>query len=119
MHPFAVILGGVLGTWLRLMLTQGSSQADWDTRITVVNVVGAFLLGLLIRLPVRPRVRALIASGFLGSLTSFSALTIAVVDGTPSTTVWVGIVGSIVFGIIAAAVGMLIGHLLVAAEEDV
>lgn len=118
MHPFAVILGGVVGTWLRLALTQGTSQADWDTRITVVNVLGAFLLGVLIRLPVRPPLRAFLASGVLGSLTSFSALTIAFVDGGQATTIFVGLVGSLVFGVLAAALGMLVGHLLVAARED-
>ncbi|HEU5144636.1 MAG TPA: CrcB family protein [Dermatophilaceae bacterium] len=119
MHPFAVILGGVLGTWLRLVMTQGSASGGWDTRVTVVNVIGAFLLGLLIRLPVRPRLRAFLASGVLGSYTSFSALTIASVDGTPMAAVWFGLAGSIVFGVLAAGLGMVLGHLLMAAEEDV
>jgi hypothetical protein len=45
-------------------------------------------------------------------------LTIAFVDGGQATTIWVGLVGSLVFGVLAAALGMLIGHLLVAARED-
>ena len=118
MHPFAVILGGVLGTWLRLVMTQGSVSAGWDARITVLNVVGAFVLGLLIRLPVRPGLRAALASGGLGSFTSFSALSIATIDGTPSTSAWLGLGASIVFGVLAAGLGMVVGHLVVAAEED-
>lgn len=100
-------------------MTQGSGSGGWDTRITVVNVIGAFLLGLLIRLPVRPRLRAFLASGLLGSFTSFSALSIASVDGTPPAAVWAGFAGSIGAGLLAAALGMVVGHLLVAAEEDV
>src|SRR3954453_12728984 len=81
MHPIAVAAGGAVGTLLRLLLTSGGSLgAEWDPRISVVNVVGAFLLGLLARLPVRPRLRSMLASGGLGALTSFSALSIALVD---------------------------------------
>jgi CrcB protein len=118
-HPFAVILGGVVGTWLRLVMTQGSLSGAWDPRITVLNVIGAFLLGLLIRLPIRPRVRAFLASGVLGSFTSLSTLSIATVAGTPWAGVWAGLAGSLFFGVLAAGLGMVIGHLLVAAEEDV
>ena len=119
MHPFAVVVGGVVGTWLRLLLTAGSGNLTWDTRITAVNVVGAFVLGLLIRLPVRPRVRAFVASGLLGSFTSFSVLSIALVDGTPGAGVAAGLAASLGLGLIAAAFGMGLGHLLVAEEEDV
>ncbi len=118
MHPLAVALGGALGTLLRLLLTQGGGQADWDPRISVVNVVGAFVLGVLIRLPLHPRTRALVASGGLGSLTSFSALSIAFVDTTPGYAAWLGLSVSIVLGLAAAALGVAVGHLLVAARED-
>lgn len=118
MHPLAVALGGALGTLLRLLLTQGGGQGAWDPRISVVNVVGAFLLGVLVRLPLHPRLRAFLAPGALGAFTSFSALSIAFVDSTPRYAVWLGFVVSIVLGIAAAALGMGLGHLLVAAEED-
>lgn len=115
MHPFAVVLGGVLGTWLRLVMTQGPPTGGWDARTTAVNVIGAFLLGLLIRLPVRPRVRAFLASGMLGSFTTFSALSVATISSGVGAG---GMAASIIAGILAAGVGMIVGHLLVAAEED-
>jgi CrcB protein len=118
-HPFAVILGGVVGTWLRLVMTQGSLSGAGDPRIAVVNVIGAFALGLLVRLPIRPRVRAFLASGVLGSFTSLSAITVATVAGTPGGGVWAELAGSLFFGVFAAGLGMVIGHLLVAAEEVV
>ena len=119
MHPFAVALGGAAGTLLRLLLTVGGSgAAGWDPRISVINVVGAFLLGVLVRLPVRPRLRSMLASGGLGSLTSFSALSIAFVDGTPGYAVALGLLTSIVLGVAAAALGMWLGGLLTAGDRE-
>ncbi len=118
MHPFAVALGGAVGTLLRLLLTLGNGGTEWDLRISVINVVGAFLLGVLVRLPVRPWLRSMLASGGLGSLTSFSALSIASVDGTPGYAVALGLVTSIVFGVAAAALGMWLGGLLRAGERE-
>jgi CrcB protein len=118
MHPFAVALGGATGTLLRLLLTAGGSGGGgWDPRISVVNVVGAFCLGLLVRLPVRPRVRSLLASGGLGSLTSFSALSIALVDETPGYAVALGLLTSILLGVAAAALGRWVGGRLVGPAE--
>ena len=119
MHPFAVALGGAVGTLLRLLLTVGGSgAAGWDPRISVINVVGAFLLGVLVRLPVRPPLRSMLASGGLGALTSFSALGIAFVDGTPGYAVALGLLTSIVLGVAAAAVGMWLGGLLTARDRE-
>jgi CrcB protein len=119
MHPFAVAAGGALGTLLRLLLTMGGgSHAGWDPRISAINVVGAFLLGVLVRLPVRPPLRSLLASGGLGSLTSFSALSIALVDGTPGYAVALGLLTSIVLGVAAAALGMWLGGLLRARAKE-
>ena len=119
MHPFAVAIGGAVGTLLRLLLTTGGgSGVEWDPRMSVINVVGAFLLGLLVRLPVRPRLRSMLGSGGLGALTSFSALSIALVDGTPAYAVALGLLTSIAFGVAAAALGMWLGGLLTAARRD-
>ena len=119
MHPFAVAVGGAIGTLLRLLLTTGpAGGAVWDPRISVINVVGAFLLGILVRLPLRPQVRSLLAPGVLGSLTSFSALSIALVDGTPGSTVALGLGTSIVLGVAAAAFGLWLGGLLTSHEDE-
>ena len=108
MHPFAVALGGAVGTLLRLLLTMGGSgAAGWDPRISV-----------LVRLPVRPRLRSMLASGGLGSLTSFSALSIAFVDDTPGYAVALGLLTSIVLGVAAAALGMWLGGLLTEGDRE-
>lgn len=117
MHPFAVAIGGAVGTLLRLLLTAGGGAHGWDPRISVINVVGAFLLGVLARIPVRPQVRSLLGSGVLGSLTSFSALSIALADATPGYAVALGLLTSIVLGVAAAGVGMWLGRFLTSRAE--
>lgn len=119
MHPLAVLLGGVLGTSFRLLLPGGSSQAGWDARITVVIVVGVFVLGLVLRLPLRRRVRGRLVSGLVGTLGGFSVATVALLGAEPTVAVWMGLVGVVVFGVVAAAIGMLLGHLIAAADEAV
>lgn len=113
MHPLAVAVGGAIGTLLRLLATQGSS-AGWDYSIAVVNVVGAFLLGLVTALPVRPAVRALLGPGTLGALTSFSALSIAFVDGPAMYAAGLSLVISLLGGVLAGATGLWLGRRLVA-----
>lgn len=118
MHPVAVALGGAAGTLLRLVLTQGAGHGDWDPRLGVVNVVGAFVLGFLVRVPLEPRTRAMVTSGGLGALTSFSALSVALVDGTTTYAVGLGLAISVGLGVAGAALGRWIGGLVVAGIED-
>lgn len=118
MHPWAVALGGAVGTLVRMLLTQGGQTDGWDPRISVVNVLGALALGVLVRLPLRSRTRDLLASGGLGSLTSFSALTLVLVDTTPAYAVALGLVASLLGGVAAAALGYWLGGLLVADAAD-
>jgi fluoride exporter len=85
-HPLApatllaVLAGGFVGTGLRLAvdlaIVREAEQLALSTLI--VNVVGSFVLGLLVaaawrRLP--PWGRAGLGAGLLGSFTTFSALT--------------------------------------------
>lgn len=118
MHAWAVALGGAVGTLVRMLLTQGGPTDGWDPRISVVNVLGAFALGVLVRLPLQPRTRDLLASGGLGSLTSFSALTLVLVDATPAYAVVLGLATSLLGGVAAAALGYWLGGLLGAQEDD-
>lgn len=119
MHPLAVILGGVLGASLRLVLPGGASEAGWDTRLAVVIVVGAFVLGLVLRMPVRRPVRGRLVSGLVGVLGAFSLVTVTLLGIGPTGAVWLGLVAVVVFGLVAAAIGMLLGHLIAAAAETV
>ena len=74
----AVAAGGAVGTALRV----GAVTAVPDTwsvvTIVVVNLAGAFLLGLLTGRILQPRHRQFLLVGVLGSFTTFSTF---VVDG--------------------------------------
>lgn len=73
----AVFLGGTVGTLLRFSMTgQANPTVTW-----LINIVGAFVLGLLIsRLWPRPQtpvwLKAGLGTGLLGGFTTYSAVTL-------------------------------------------
>lgn len=83
--PFlAVIVGGLVGTGLRLgidaLLPHTDDQFPWST--LVINLVGAFALGALVAKvwPLAPDwMRAGLGVGLLGSFTTFSAIAVSLV----------------------------------------
>lgn len=119
----AVALGGAIGASARyainLVFPPTPSGLPWTT--FVINVSGAFALGLLVALLLsREPLRAvrwlqpLLCTGLLGSFTTFSTLSIEVVALFDSaaivaiTYVW----ASLVFGLSAGVLGMLLGRRL-------
>ena len=80
-----VVAGGVVGTLCRYGIGESlPTVRGWPLATLIVNVVGAFALGVLIeRLaavgPGRPRlrdVRLLVGTGFLGSFTTYSSFAV-------------------------------------------
>ena len=63
-----VALGAVPGAVLRWQVAAHLHDND-----VIVNVLGAFILGWLVGLPIRPKRQLLIGIGFCGSLTTFSS----------------------------------------------
>lgn len=79
----AIFAGGFMGAVVRVALAEGFPHAgtDWPWTTFIVNVAGTFLLGYLAtrlqeRLPVYSYRRPLLATGFCGALTTFSAIQI-------------------------------------------
>lgn len=78
----AVFIGGVVGAVLRLAIHElvgsGASVDPWPT--IIVNLLGCFLLAFLVAFwqgrVVRDWLKAGINTGFIGTLTTFSALMI-------------------------------------------
>ncbi|MEX2245400.1 MAG: fluoride efflux transporter CrcB [Dehalococcoidia bacterium] len=77
-----LVIGGSLGTLARYALS--GRVDDWfgpsALGIFVVNIIGAFLIGLFLTLSEErflwpPELRLLVAVGFLGAFTTFSTLT--------------------------------------------
>jgi len=113
----AVVVGGLVGTGLRLGLDLLLPHADDGLPVStlVANVVGAFALGLLVGRvwPTAPAwLRAGLGAGLLGSFTTFSALAVAVVALSASGE-WMPAAGYLVatlaLGLAAAALGLRLG----------
>jgi CrcB protein len=111
-----VALGGALGTAARLGVDTvvGAPFGSWDAGVFVANVTGALLLGFLAGLPLdtpgHARWRAFAGTGFLGAYTTFSALSLAFVDGSPVSYAVGGLVASLALGVAGAWVGLALGR---------
>ena len=78
-----VFVGGALGTWLRYLVSLGLPSEDgrWPWGTFVVNLAGAFVLGVLVEelarhgpdVGLRQRMRLFGGIGFCGGLTTYSA----------------------------------------------
>jgi CrcB protein len=118
-----VAIGGAAGAVTRRLLdlwVTDRTQSAFPFGTLVINLTGAFLLGLLfawaIERDVLPReVRGPLMIGFLGAYTTFSTLMLEswrlVEDGA-----WqlglVNLAGSVVLGVIAVVGGLAVGRLL-------
>jgi len=119
-------LGGVLGVnaryWLGLWLSR-STASHWAT--FVINTSGSFAIGFLATalahwLP-HPAFRLMVLTGFLGGYTTFSTFAFE------SVTLWergergaavINLTGSVVFGFVAAFLGIALARALVLPSGD-
>ena len=106
-----VALGAVPGAVMRWQI--GSYLHDNDV---IVNVLGAFLLGWLAGLPLRPRRQLFIGIGFCGALTTFSSWMVNCVSFIAQGD-WLaalGLIGlTLGLGLGAAALGVFVGRNLI------
>ncbi|GIF21653.1 CrcB protein [Actinoplanes tereljensis] len=111
-----VALGAAIGAPLRY-LTDRAIQARHDSPFPwgtmTVNVAGSFVLGLLMALPAGTATAALVGTGFCGALTTYSTFsyeTLRLVQDGKRFYAAANIVVSIVAGLGAAAVGIILGE---------
>ncbi|WP_312472677.1 fluoride efflux transporter CrcB [Neobacillus sp.] len=72
-----VALGGFFGAISRFALSkqiQGRNKTSFPLGTLSVNLIGAFLLGLISGMQINSRLIALLGIGFMGALTTFSTL---------------------------------------------
>lgn len=105
-----VALGGAIGTAARIALdTMIGPLAGWDPGIALINVLGAVALGWLSARALSgadpARWRAFAGTGILGAFTTFSALSLALVDGTSVGAGLASLVVSVLGGVAGAALG--------------
>ena len=116
-----VFVGGALGTAARAGLVQAlPPRAGVPVAVLGINVVGAFVLGLLLELLQRGGedrgrrrdLRLLAGTGILGGFTTYSALATdtatLLADGRPGTATAYAL-GTLVLGLAAALLGVLVG----------
>ncbi|MEO7124335.1 MAG: CrcB family protein [Lacisediminihabitans sp.] len=123
----AVAVGGMLGTGIRLLTDTliPHEASSFPVSTLLVNVVGAFVLGVLVSsIWARPRtpnwVKAGVGTGILGSFTTFSALITSLLVEATLGMWWLAVVylfASLVLGFAAAALGLRVGHRLPARPD--
>jgi CrcB protein len=119
MRPLlAVFAGGLVGTTLRLLLDLLLPHGDdgFPVSTLLINIVGAFTLGLLTaRLWPRASasLKALLGPGLLGSFTTYSAFAVSLValaDAAQWLLAAVYLVATIALGLAAAWAGLRLGR---------
>lgn len=109
-----VFLGGTVGTAGRLALGLWITDAGGFPLATfVVNVIGAFLIGLLAaRMPQTADLRVLLGTGVLGGFTTYSAFMTGTVQLWSAAPVLAAVyaAGSLVLGLAAAGLGLRLGR---------
>ncbi|UYN82895.1 MAG: CrcB family protein [Microcella sp.] len=114
----AVAVGGALGAVLRQLTSvalAGRGRIPWG--VAVVNVVGSFIAGAALGLPLDPTVQLIIFSGLCGGLTTFSSLAVEtvqlVLDGKHRAAI-ASVTLNFMVGVPAALLGFVLGALVVA-----
>ena len=112
-------LAGSLGALARYVLGRYIAErvlSQFPLGTIFINVTGAFLIGLLFTLTTRKYVgvplQTVLATGFLGGYTTFSTMSwegvqLARGGSTPLSLLYIG--GSVLLGLLAAALGMALG----------
>lgn len=108
-----VAVGGAIGTALRAGITLAIGDDLGPALVPLINVVGAFAIGILFgwrsRMPASSRaqrVQLFFGTGVLGGFTTYSALA---VEAAEPGLLWWGI-GSVVLGTGAAWGGLVLGR---------
>lgn len=107
----AVAIGALVGSILRTVATE-----VWGTNtgVMVCNIVGCLALGALT--PVMASTshwRRLVCTGLLGTLTTYSSLVVLTLDKSAG---WGYLLGTLVGGLSAAVVGLVVGFEIVRAR---
>lgn len=114
----AVLVGGTIGTGLRLLVETLIPNGDTGFPLStlLVNVVGSFVLGLVVARfwsGAAPWLRAGVGTGMIGSFTTFSAVMVSLV-AQGSHGLWLLAVGyfvlTFVLGLLAAMLGLRVGR---------
>lgn len=112
--------GGAIGAAARLLVNQTFVGALYPWATITVNVVGSFLMGIVVILVAErfggsPELRTFLATGILGGFTTFSAFSFDVVDlmtkqGSAVAALYAG--GSVIGSVLALIAGLAAAKVL-------
>lgn len=114
-----VALGGALGTTFRYLISSAISVPGFPLATFLINVMGAFVLGVLLEILGRspsPRaagLRLLLGTGVLGGFTTYSALSVDTVALLGAEAVGIAVayaLGTLILGVAAAALGIRVAR---------
>lgn len=97
----------------RMVQARRDSVFPWGT--FTVNVVGSLIMGVVIGATDDPTLRALLAVGFCGGLTTYSTFsfeTMRLVEDGSRGYAFANVLGSLVAGLVALTVGLRLGAVL-------
>ena len=116
-------VGGFFGAVLRYWISGWVYQltgTDFPYGTLVVNLIGAFLLGIFMAVALQANIstamRHLVAIGMLGAFTTFSTFSYETLQLLQHGELWRGLLNigvSIIAGLIAVWLGMLMGRFMV------
>jgi len=117
----AVWAGGVVGTGARVGLVMSVPMMTFPLVTFVINVVGAFALGVLLEALLNSRIdagrqaviRLAVGTGLLGGFTTYSTLavdTVLLLRSAASVTALGYAGGTVLLGVLAAAAGVRLGR---------
>ena len=115
MIPLLVVLGAAVGAPLRfatdrLVASRHATGFPWGT--FAVNVVGSFVLGVVVGAAASPALTALVGTGFCGALTTYSTFgyeTVQLAEGGSKLFAVFNALGSVFAGLGAAGLGLAVG----------
>lgn len=121
---FAVGIGGFLGSVARYLISLRMNEMYPESFIPygtlIVNVVGSFLLGVIMELSVRSdmntTLRLFLSTGIMGGLTTFSTMsyeTIALLTSSQYLYAVLNIALNLIFGLSAGFVGKIVIDVLI------
>ncbi len=119
MIPIYIFIGGGIGSVLRYFLSSNISRhfgTYFSYGTLAVNIIGSFLMGVLIEyltktLPHSLELRAFLAVGILGGFTTFSAFSLDAIimfERGDNMLALAYVLASVVFSIIAVFAGMML-----------
>ncbi len=122
-HYVLVFIGGGIGAVMRYWLSAfvpRHVESVFPYGILLVNVIGCFLIGVLMswseeRFVIDPAIRIFLAIGILGGFTTFSTFsyeTIALLRDAEYLLAGSYVAGSVIFGLSATYVGAVLGKLI-------